>query len=65
MNLPNKLTLLRICMIPFFVIFAKLPGFGMQIVAVLVYIAACVTDALDGRRPRPASPCCRRASPCR
>ena len=52
MNLPNKLTLLRICMIPFFVIFAKLPGFGMQIAAVIIYIAACITDTLDGRIAR-------------
>jgi len=52
MNLPNKLTVLRICLIPFFVIFAKLEGFGMQLVAVLIYIVACVTDALDGRIAR-------------
>ena len=52
MNLPNKLTLLRICLIPFFVVFAKLPGFGMQLVAVVIYIAACVTDALDGHIAR-------------
>ena len=52
MNLPNKLTLLRICMIPFFVIFARMNDFGMQVVAVVIYIAACVTDALDGRIAR-------------
>lgn len=52
MNLPNKLTLLRICMIPFFVIFAKLPGYGMQIVAVIIYVLACLTDMLDGRIAR-------------
>ena len=52
MNLPNRLTVLRICLIPFFVIFAKLNGLAMQIIAVLVYIAACVTDALDGRIAR-------------
>ena len=52
MNLPNKLTLLRICMIPFFVIFAKLPGYGMQIAAVAIYILACLTDMLDGRIAR-------------
>ena len=52
MNLPNKLTILRICLIPLFVIFAKLSGLGMQIIAVLIYIAACVTDMLDGRIAR-------------
>lgn len=52
MNLPNKLTLLRVCLIPFFVVFAKLEGFGMQLAAVAVYILACVTDALDGHIAR-------------
>ena len=52
MNLPNKLTLLRILMIPFFVVFAKMASFGMQVVAVAIYILACVTDALDGRIAR-------------
>jgi len=52
MNLPNKLTLLRVCMIPFFVVFARMSGFGMQVVAVAIYILACVTDALDGRIAR-------------
>jgi CDP-diacylglycerol--glycerol-3-phosphate 3-phosphatidyltransferase len=52
MNLPNKLTLLRVCLIPFFVILAKMEGFGMQLAAVGVYVLACVTDALDGRIAR-------------
>jgi CDP-diacylglycerol--glycerol-3-phosphate 3-phosphatidyltransferase len=52
MNLPNKLTLLRVCLIPFFVVFAKMGGFGMQLAAVAVYILACVTDALDGHIAR-------------
>ena len=46
MNLPNKLTLLRVCLIPFFVVFAKMGGFGMQLAAVAVYILACVTGTL-------------------
>ena len=52
MNLPNKLTLLRVCLIPFFVVFAKMGGFGMQLAAAAVYILACVTDALDGHIAR-------------
>ena len=52
MNLPNKLTILRILLIPFFVIFAKMGSFGMQAVAVAIYILACVTDTLDGRIAR-------------
>jgi CDP-diacylglycerol--glycerol-3-phosphate 3-phosphatidyltransferase len=51
-NLPNKLTVLRICLIPFFVILARLDGFGMQLAAVLIYIIACATDALDGHIAR-------------
>ena len=52
MNLPNKLTMLRICLIPVFLIFAKMESFGMQLIAVAVYILACATDALDGRIAR-------------
>ncbi len=52
MNLPNKLTLLRICMIPFFVVFAKMGGLTYQVIAVIIYILACLTDMLDGRIAR-------------
>ena len=52
MNLPNKLTLLRVCMIPFFVVFARMGNLGMQVIAVIIYILACVTDALDGHIAR-------------
>ena len=52
MNLPNKLTLMRVCLIPFFVVFARMGGFGMQLVAVAIYVLACVTDALDGHIAR-------------
>lgn len=48
MNLPNKLSLLRICMIPFFVAFALMGSSWAQGVAVTIYILACITDALDG-----------------
>ena len=52
MNLPNKLTLLRVCMIPFFVVFARMNAFWAQCAAVGIYALACVTDALDGRIAR-------------
>ena len=48
MNLPNRLTLLRVCMIPFFVAFARMDAQWAQFVAVAIYIAACLTDTLDG-----------------
>ena len=52
MNLPNKLTLLRVCMIPFFVVFARMSPLWAQCVAVGIYALACVTDALDGHIAR-------------
>ena len=52
MNLPNKLTILRICLIPFFVLCVKMPSTGMQIAAVAIYVIACATDALDGHIAR-------------
>ena len=52
MNLPNKLTMLRIVMIPLFVVLALIPAQWAQYVALLVYILACITDTLDGRIAR-------------
>ena len=52
MNLPNKLTLLRVCMIPFFVVFARMSAFWAQCVAVGIYALACITDTLDGHIAR-------------
>ncbi|HCF72074.1 MAG TPA: CDP-diacylglycerol--glycerol-3-phosphate 3-phosphatidyltransferase, partial [Syntrophomonas sp.] len=48
MNLPNALTLLRIFLIPLFVIFllVKIP-YG-DYLAALVFIIASLTDSLDG-----------------
>ncbi len=45
MNLPNKLTTLRIILVPVFIIFYLL---GLNIPAVIVFIAASITDYLDG-----------------
>ena len=52
MNLPNKLSMLRICMIPFFVAFAMMDAFWAQLPAVIIYVIACITDALDGHIAR-------------
>ena len=52
MNLPNKLTMLRILMIPLFVVFALIQRQWAQYLALLVYILACFTDLLDGRIAR-------------
>lgn len=52
MNLPNKLTMLRIIMIPFFVFFALMGVQWAQYVALAIYILACITDTLDGKIAR-------------
>lgn len=50
MNLPNKLTIFRVILIPFFVFFLLFPyfeGYGNYI-AVSIFIIASLTDMLDG-----------------
>ena len=54
MNLPNKLTVLRVLMIPFFVLFALLevvPG-SSSYIAGGIYVIASLTDLLDGKLAR-------------
>lgn len=48
MNLPNKLTLLRMLMIPFFVLCFYLPISWWNILAAVIFILAYATDAYDG-----------------
>lgn len=55
MNLANRLTLLRICMVPLMVLCFYLT-WSMWICA-LVFIAAAVTDVLDGRYARKHNLC--------
>ena len=52
MNLPNKLTLLRVAMIPVFVILAVHETLWTQLGAAAVFAAACLTDYLDGHIAR-------------
>lgn len=54
MNLPNKLTMFRVILIPFFVFFLLAPyfeGYGNYI-AVGIFIVASLTDLFDGRIAR-------------
>ncbi len=44
--------MLRVLMIPIFVIFALIPSQWAQYLALLIYILACFTDTLDGRIAR-------------
>ncbi|MCQ2436921.1 MAG: CDP-diacylglycerol--glycerol-3-phosphate 3-phosphatidyltransferase [Clostridia bacterium] len=52
MNLPNKLSMLRICMIPFFVGFALQADTKFQIIAAVIFALASLTDTLDGQIAR-------------
>jgi len=53
MNLPNKLTLLRVILVPFFILFFLVESIpGNYILALLVFAAASVTDAMDGHIAR-------------
>lgn len=54
MNLPNKLTVLRVLMIPFFVVFmlTDLGGEAGKWIALAIFIAASLTDLLDGKIAR-------------
>lgn len=54
MNLPNKLTVLRVLMIPFFVVFMLMdivPGMDKWI-ALAIFAIASLTDLLDGKIAR-------------
>jgi len=49
MNLPNKITILRVCMIPVFLVFLLIPEIAYgNYIAGGIFVIACLTDALDG-----------------
>lgn len=49
MNLPNKITILRVCLIPFFIVFMLVTSMpGGNYIAAFIFILASLTDALDG-----------------
>lgn len=52
MNLPNKLTMLRILLIPVFMVVLYLGFSGSTYVALLIFIVASLTDLLDGKIAR-------------
>lgn len=52
MNLPNKLTVARIVATPVFMLFMLLGFKGHYIVALLLFIAASLTDMFDGQYAR-------------
>ena len=54
MNLPNKLTVLRIIMVPFFVFFmlTDVGGAANKWIALAIFAVASLTDLLDGKIAR-------------
>ena len=54
MNLPNKLTVLRVILVPFFVAFLLLSksSESLKWIALVLFIAASLTDLLDGKIAR-------------
>ena len=54
MNLPNKLTVLRVIMVPFFVFFmlTDVGGNANKWIALLIFALASLTDMLDGKIAR-------------
>lgn len=52
MNLPNKLTILRIFLVPFIILCFYLPAAWGMWIAVALFVAAAVTDTVDGRYAR-------------
>ena len=52
MNTPNKLTLLRVFLVPVYVLFFYLKIPAHYLIATLIFIAASITDAVDGHLAR-------------
>lgn len=52
MNLPNKLTLLRVFLIPFFLLFMYWDMPFHYLIALVIFAGASITDALDGKIAR-------------
>ena len=52
MNLPNKITTVRICLVPVFIIVLLLPFSWANIAGLIIFIIASITDSLDGHIAR-------------
>ena len=57
MNLPNKLTVLRLCLVPVIIIFGMLPDawiptYISYTVCAIIFIGTAITDMLDGKIAR-------------
>ncbi|MEE1351778.1 MAG: CDP-diacylglycerol--glycerol-3-phosphate 3-phosphatidyltransferase [Clostridia bacterium] len=52
MNLANKLTLLRVVLVPIFIVFMTVDALWAKIIGLIVFIIASLTDMLDGQIAR-------------
>lgn len=52
MNLPNKLTVARVCMVPLFMVALMLNTEVSRVVATVIFALASFTDMLDGKIAR-------------
>ena len=53
MNLPNKITIFRVIMIPVFLVLLLVPGIPYgNYIATAVFVIACASDAMDGHIAR-------------
>lgn len=52
MNLANKLTLLRVLLVPVFIVFMAMDSFWTNIIALIIFCGASITDYYDGKIAR-------------
>lgn len=52
MNTANKLTLLRVVLVPFYMVFLLQESFACQMIALAIFVIASLTDMLDGQIAR-------------
>ena len=52
MNLPNKLTITRVCMVPLFMVALMMNTGTSRVVAMVIFALASLTDMLDGKIAR-------------
>ncbi len=54
-NLPNKLTLIRVGLVPLFLLFLSVDGIYTHLLALITFVAAAITDYYDGKIARERS----------
>ncbi|MBI4831172.1 MAG: CDP-diacylglycerol--glycerol-3-phosphate 3-phosphatidyltransferase [Candidatus Lindowbacteria bacterium] len=55
MNLPNKLTLLRVGLVPLFLLFLEIDSVYSHVLALATFVGAAITDYYDGKIARARS----------